>query len=88
MSVGFGVGGVVVGEDVTGNSVSPIKTRAVVVVAVAVAVGVRVGADVVGILSDMLRSVDLCSIESALSSRGTPMKGSKLSVSLVEPPLK
>jgi len=84
MSVGFGVGGVVVGEDVTGNSVSPIKTRAVVVIVV----GVRVGADVVDILSDMLRSVDLCSIESALSSRGTPMKGSKLSVSLVEPPLK
>ena len=84
MSVGFGVGGVVVGEDVTGNSVSPIKTRAVVVIVV----GVRVGADVVDILSDMLRSVDLCSIESALSSRGAPMKGSKLSVSLVEPPLK
>ena len=85
MSVGFGVGGVVVGEDVTGNSVSPIKTRAVVVIVV----GVRDGADVVGILSDMLRSVDLCiGNESALSSRGTPMKGSKLSVSLVEPPLK
>jgi len=85
MSVGFGVGGVVVGEDVTGTSVSPtkgIKTTAVVVV------GVEVGVDVVGILSDMLRSVDLCIIESALSSRGTPMKGSKLSVSLVEPPLK
>jgi len=87
MSVGFGVGGVVVDENVTGNSVSPTKTRAVVVVVVAV--GVRVGVDVVGILSDMLRSVDLCiGNESALSSRGTPMKGSKLSVSLVEPPLK
>jgi hypothetical protein len=50
-----------------------------------------VGVGVIGILSDILCPIDMdkdLAKSSALSSRGTPMKGSKFSTLLVEPPLK
>jgi len=72
--------GDVVGEDVSGSKVIAGTISSISSIKTRAIVGFGVGVDVVGMLSDMLRE---------LRSRGTPMKGSKLSVSLLMvPPLK